>query len=161
MYTYPDAGPASTTEVENPPGQMTSNAAGTFGNVASLATGVVYAGSLIKMADIRDGTSHTYLAGEKYLGPDCYDTGTDPGDNEDSMMGDNADISRWAGLQYPPYPDTPGLSYWQSFGSAHANGFQVAYCDGSVDMISYAIDLQVHGWLANRADGHAIAGNKL
>ena len=61
-----------------------------------MATGIVYCGSLIKMADITDGASNTYLAGEKYLNPDAYSTGTDAGDNETCYTGDNQDIERWS-----------------------------------------------------------------
>ena len=55
----------------------------------------MYVGSLIKMADVTDGTSNTYLLGEKYLSPDYYANGLDYGDNEDALMGDNEDIWRW------------------------------------------------------------------
>ncbi len=152
------SGPASIQEVENPPGQMTSNAWTTFNNIASLATGVVYCGSLIKMADVTDGTSHTYLAGEKYLNPDSYTTGTDTGDNEAALVGDNEDIVRWT--YYSPQPDTPGAGFAELFGSAHAVGFHMALCDGSVHFINYTIDPQIHRCLGKRNDGMVIDGKK-
>ena len=54
---------------------MTANARTEFAGVAKVATGIVYTGSLVKMSDITDGTSNTYLLGEKYLDPDNYSTG--------------------------------------------------------------------------------------
>jgi prepilin-type N-terminal cleavage/methylation domain-containing protein/prepilin-type processing-associated H-X9-DG protein len=162
-----DGSPASIQEVDNPPGTMTSNAQATFGRISAVATGIVYCGSMITIADVTDGTSCTYLAGEKYLNPDDYATGKDPGDNESAMCGDNEDIARWTGwIQPPPSPtsppvltpceDTPGDDGRFRFGSAHASGFHMAFCDGSVRMINYTIDADVHRRLGNRADGQTI-----
>ncbi len=155
-------GPISVDQVESPrgSGQMTTNARNVFSYIASLATGVVYSGSMIKMADVTDGTSSTYLAGEKYMDPDWYFTGQDGGDNEDAVMGDNEDILRFADPAYgSPAQDTPGSQRSNIFGSAHANGFQMAFCDGSVQMMSYTINLVVHACLANRKDGQTINGS--
>ena len=44
-------------------------------------TGVIYCHSSILASQISDGLSNTYLAGEKYLTPDNYETGMDDGDN--------------------------------------------------------------------------------
>jgi prepilin-type processing-associated H-X9-DG protein len=167
-------GPSSPTLVESPDGsgQMTAAARTTFGNVAKTATGIFYCGSLTKMADVTDGTSNTYLAGEKMMDPDHYATGEDYGDNEYAMMGDNDDICRWTAfsvnygtspptVQYlAPLQDPPGVAIQYPFGSAHANGFQMAFCDGSVQMMSYSIDLETHRRLGNRKDGLPIDGKK-
>ncbi|MBN1394909.1 MAG: DUF1559 domain-containing protein [Pirellulales bacterium] len=158
------SGPPSVTDVENPPGQMTSKAQATFANVARVATGISYCGSMITMADITDGASHTYLLGEKYLNPDNYDTGLAPDDNSDTWQGDNADTARWSGVTpsdlLPPLQDTPGDdTNWRSFGSAHANGFHMAFCDGSVQMINYSINPETHRLMSNRKDGMAIDAN--
>ncbi|MBN1395255.1 MAG: DUF1559 domain-containing protein [Pirellulales bacterium] len=167
------AGPASVTEVENPPGQMTQGARTTFANIGKYADGVFYVGSMTKLADISDGASHTYMIGEKHINPGCYEAGCDYGDNEDALAGDNADIARWsgrdglsaAGKPIYPYPpvfdlDEPlgyiSSDYYRAFGSAHANGFHIAFCDGSVNLIPFSIDLAVHAQLSNRKDGFVL-----
>lgn len=157
-----DSGPASFTEVENPPGTMTSNARLTFARSALKSKGIFHCGSMTTMADIRDGTAHTYLVGEKYLNPFAYEDGTDQGDNEGAMIGDNPDIVRYGAAYgttpWPPLQDQEGYGSYIVFGSAHSNGFHMAMCDGSVHMIGYTIDPVVHYNLAHRDDGYVIDG---
>ncbi len=83
-------------------------------------------------------------------------------------MGDNEDIQRWSGsgagalwTGYQPAQDTPGALLEWRFGSAHANGLNMAFCDGSVQLIDYTIDVSVHRGLSNRKDGQAIDGKKI
>jgi len=160
-----DAGPISPDEVEYPPGSglKTAKAVSVFSWIGKQATGIFYCGSMTTMSDISDGSSNTYLIGEKYINPDWYLTGMSPGDNESSLSGDNADIGRWC--RYPdqyPYPDTPGFAgqVEYSFGSAHLNGCHMAFCDGSVQMISYSIEPLIHSYLGNRKDGQVIDAKK-
>jgi prepilin-type N-terminal cleavage/methylation domain-containing protein/prepilin-type processing-associated H-X9-DG protein len=132
-------------------------------------TGICFLRSKVTTADITDGTSNTYLVCEKYLDPDYYATGTDPGDNEDVYSGDSRDIVRWtawtssprSAWEYlPPSQDIPGAAVQWGFGSAHANGFQAAFCDGSVQFINYTIDQEIHRLLGNRKDGKSIDAKK-
>ena len=147
--------------------QQVAEARGTFANIAAAATGVIYTGSLVKLADITDGTSNTYLLGEKNLNPEAYDSGTNAADNEAALMGDNGDVSRWTGADngdtvvwLPPLPDTPGYWTWYEFGSAHSVGLNMSLCDGSVRVINYSIDPEAHRRLGNRKDGLPIDGKK-
>ena len=166
---YESYGPANVSVVENANQQITPAARQTFAAIAQAATGVSYCGSMIKMADVTDGTSNTYLAGEKLCRPDGYDNyvlSNNPSDNEFALMGDNEDILRF-GVCYnlmpggvPLMQDTPGYIYTWGFGSASANGVHMAFCDGSVRMINYTINLHVHNCLCNRKDGQPIDAKK-
>ena len=130
-----------------------------FGAMAHDTTGIMFAGSQIRPADVTDGTSNTYLLGEKYVNHDHYEDGQDVGDNESALIGDDRDITRWGGPQVAPYPalpDTPGYSDDLIFGSAHSNGFNMAFCDGAVQTMSFTIDNQIHGWLCNRHDDNVV-----
>jgi prepilin-type processing-associated H-X9-DG protein len=135
----------------------------TFGGACApqITTGVLYVRSKVPASWVTDGLSDTYLAGEKSCSPDYYETGTDPCDDQNQCMGFDCDVERYTQIGWPPMQDQAGAgarSY--AFGSAHANGFQMAFCDGSVQMMSYTIDLETHRRLGNREDGLPIDGKK-
>ena len=135
-------------------------------------TGIVYRHSLVKMADIKDGATNTYLAGEKYINADHYLDGLSVCDNVAWDIGWTNDVVRWSGkcdssnpgdpgyglATFLPLQDTPGSEMYMVFGSAHPFGFNMAFCDGSVHAIDYAIDLDTHHRLGNIADGLTIDG---
>jgi prepilin-type processing-associated H-X9-DG protein len=131
--------------------------------------GVGFYKSHVRMAEITDGTSNTYLIGEKYVTPDYYKDGNDGGDNQCAYGGFDQDNCRWTWFDsatpkgdpsngsYRPRPDTSGwVASPEPFGSSHAGGLNMAFCDGSVRIISYEIDPEIHSYLGNREDGAAI-----
>ncbi len=121
--------------------------------------GVCYQRSQVRMADIRDGSSNTYLVAEKYLNPDRYYDGQDPTDNECFYIGDDPDMV--FKVYTPPYQDRPAATHWSCMGSAHSSGCNAVFCDGSVRTISYSIDLAVTKDLADRKDGNPIDASQL
>ncbi len=129
-------------------------------------TGVCFQHSSVKMAEITDGCSFTFLLGEKYVNPDYYFNGNDAGDDWSWCTGQQDDISRIVAYPYSggygyylPLQDTPGLTCHRYFGSAHSNGMHMSMCDGSVQLINYTIDPEVYRCLGNRMDGIPIGGN--
>ncbi len=154
IYTDPSSGgsgfgywgPVSTAEVR-------SNTSG-WSMVASVATGVCYAGSKTTLREIVGGTSHTLLFAEKSLGPDYYFNAQSGGDNETMYMGDNGDNARWTSTDgttpLPPFRDRPGFDSWYYFGSPHPSTMNAVLCDGSVHSIAYDIDPNVFYVLGKR-----------
>jgi prepilin-type processing-associated H-X9-DG protein len=124
--------------------------------IAKYATGVTFVRSEITMADIRDGTSNTYMVGEKSISPDLYETGRSNGDDQSIYIADDKDTVRWAS-NGSPHQDQSGNDDVLGFGSAHANSCNMTFCDGSVRSISYTVSQEIHNCLCNRADGTAIS----
>ena len=133
-------------------------------------TGVLYVRSTTTVAQLEDGTSQTYLVGEKYLDPRFYLTGEDWGDDNSLYVGYDWDTVRW-GIDYnpsnplggaveTPLRDREGIANPRTFGSAHPDGWQMAFCDGSVRVLSYQVDDQVHMRLSNREDGLPVDSTK-
>jgi prepilin-type processing-associated H-X9-DG protein len=134
-----------------------------------LQTGVIFYRSEIKGKRIVDGTTNTYLIGEKFLSPKVYEgpTGfnaTSQGDNQGAYVGFEWDNQRraWGPNStvtdreiFQPRQDVDGVADFNryAFGSAHAGGMNMAMCDGSVQTLSYDIDSDTHRYLANRLDG--------
>ncbi|MBT5018470.1 MAG: DUF1559 domain-containing protein [Planctomicrobium sp.] len=125
-------------------------------------TGLSHQRSQVKHRDITDGTSNTYMVGEKHIRSDHYSTGEDQGDNESVFSGDDRDLIRFTGserdVSYRPRPDNFASSQEGFvFGSSHAGGFQMALCDGAVRMIAFEIDQSIHSRLGNRKDGKTVS----
>ncbi len=126
--------------------------------------GVICARSGVAIALIRDGTTNTYLLGEKFLSPTQYENGLNGGDNQSFYIGQDCDNDRWTFNEngygqyamYQPRQDRIGVDYCYSFGSPHAGTFAMAMCDASIQRISYSIDQEIHQHLGNRADGKAV-----
>jgi prepilin-type N-terminal cleavage/methylation domain-containing protein/prepilin-type processing-associated H-X9-DG protein len=139
------------------------------------STGVSYYQSTVSIRQITDGTSHKYAVGEKFLYMDKYYTGDDLGDNDWLWTGWNNDLYRTAGVNYlsgatnfrtrSPIPPQRDMQSYQAdattqqyeanmWGSPHQSGFNMVYCDGSVHVLDYGIDLLLHRRMHNRFWGY-------
>jgi prepilin-type N-terminal cleavage/methylation domain-containing protein/prepilin-type processing-associated H-X9-DG protein len=142
-----------------------------------LQTGVSHYISEITLQRIEDGTSNTYMVGEKWLPSDLYEgtggasgtPGFSWGENQSMYNGWEWDQHRVAWCPrfpnlnpelYQPAQDQGGVLGAEpevKFGSAHVSSFNMVFCDGSVRSIPYEIDYRVHSYLANRQDGQSVA----
>lgn len=115
-----------------------------------IATGVSFQRSEVSFSQVSDGLSNTYLIGEKHVNAANYLNGLDLGYDQSLFSGVDLDLNRWV-IQRPIPDRQHGRN--RQFGSAHRDGFNMSFCDGSVHFISYAIGSRVHVRLGNRKDG--------
>ena len=122
-------------------------------------TGVVPFGYIgHRMADITDGTSNTLMLGDKrlnlsFLGQYQSD------DNEGYTDGWDHDVERYTNeAPLPDYVNSGGGDGAQRFGGSHTGGFNVIFCDGSVKMLQFSIDLTTFSYLGNISDGQVVGG---
>lgn len=128
--------------------------------------GMVFRRSMVRLREVTDGTSRTYLLGEKYVDPTLLSAGTSDDDDHCLYSGHERDVLR-VGLE-PPCQDrargdpstTNGLTGGSNkyplpivFGSAHPDGCGMAMVDGSVRMVEFGIEAAVHRSLSSRNDG--------
>ena len=124
-------------------------------------TGVMFQCSEVGMKHIVDGTSKTYLIGERNVRANNYfrdqkdrtrtgDSTVDGGDGVGWAWGFCRDTTRSA--LKPPLVDFPDVSNSDVFGSAHPSAWHAAFADGHVESVSYDIDLLVHKNNGNRRD---------
>jgi len=160
----------ATTTGKNAVATIASGTCTTGGITYDWGTGraaIFYGFSLVGIDMIHDGTTNTYLYGERYLEPANYETGWFAGDTFPAYSAGYVVqvYGCGVGLGSTDYGkvarDTLGYFPKKCFGSAHAGGFNVAMCDGSVRQISYGINSQVHDKLCNRNDGQVIDVNDL
>jgi prepilin-type N-terminal cleavage/methylation domain-containing protein len=131
-------------------------------------SGIAYERSTIRLNQVTDGTSHTAMVGEKYRNPDHYLDGLDAADDQSLYVGHDRDMNGYTYFQpkgsktigyldnvnwdAAPQQDRPGVSWTYNFGSAHPAGFYMAFCDGSVRSVDYAIERKVFALMGGRDD---------
>jgi prepilin-type N-terminal cleavage/methylation domain-containing protein/prepilin-type processing-associated H-X9-DG protein len=126
-------------------------------NMSGATYGVFYEHGNIKIKDIRVGTAHCYLVGEKYINPDHYlDSDTD--DDQPWTQGLDVDTIRWTGS--PPQRDRRGVAQYGIFGANHPSSFNMLFCDGAVHSISYDILPTAHRALGNRLGKYLDSGGR-
>jgi prepilin-type processing-associated H-X9-DG protein len=123
----------------------------------TLASGICFQRSQVTPAMVTDGLSCTYMLGEKYVSVEGYLNYSDPGYDQSAYSGVDLDLNRW--VLDPPLADAEAVNE-RRFGSAHAAGCHMAFCDGSVRLVSYQIDAEVHRRLGNRQDGQPVDGSQ-
>ena len=127
----------------------------------SSESGVAFVASEVTMAEIRDGSSNTFLCGEKYLRADRYTPSSSSdsyggGDDRCLWNGFDNDTLRRAGDAYRPCQDRIGADFDYLYGSPHAGALGMGMADGSVQRVSYSVDGETWQNLANRADGKVV-----
>lgn len=128
---------------------------------SSKATGICFTLSKIRLRDIVDGASKTYMVGEKYICSNMYKNGRSSGDDYSMYSGADRDILRWTSRNsqvdhhdmWTPLRDNSSNADYLRFGSSHDSVWHAVYCDGSVHAISFDITPEIHRCLGNRQDG--------
>ena len=97
-------------------GSVITQTLATFNGIACNRSQVILA------TMIPDNKETTYLIGEKYMAPENYLSGTDPGDLSSAMSGDDVSLSRWGNTSLLPSMDrtannNPPTNGPQIFGS--------------------------------------------
>jgi prepilin-type processing-associated H-X9-DG protein len=113
------------------------------------ANGIMYWNSIVRLRDITDGASNTFMVGERCV---TSASGIWPGVGSNEF--ENDAVSECSHASRPNRGPT-------SFSSAHPGGVQFLLCDGSVNFINDEIDskpisegdLGTYQRLANRHDG--------
>jgi prepilin-type processing-associated H-X9-DG protein len=122
--------------------------------------GLVFRRSRVRLKDVTDGVSNTYLVGEKYVDPLRMVAGNSDDDDQSLYSGFDRDVVRVGSV--PPYRDRSGFDPKDihggypvplAYGSAHPEGCGIAMADGSVRTVEYAIDPAVHRGLSSRNGG--------
>jgi prepilin-type N-terminal cleavage/methylation domain-containing protein len=125
-------------------------------------------------AKITDGTSKTFLIGEKYVRSDLYGGGSW---SDDKGWSDGWDLDVLRSTCFQPYQDDDPIGFNFAanlnsasdyfgnaadvyyFGSAHTAGFNSVFSDGSIHMLKFDIDTTLLNALATRAGDEIVDNN--
>ena len=114
--------------------------------------------SLTNFGSIIDGTSNTFLVGEKHVVNGKMGIGSTSGYGDGSIYNgdpENQNVARIAGPSNL-LAISPTSNYNTNFGSWHDGICQFAMCDGSVKSILVSIDAKNYQHLSVRNDGQVI-----
>jgi prepilin-type N-terminal cleavage/methylation domain-containing protein len=126
----------------------------------------------ISIARVADGTSKTFMLGEKYVRSDTYGGG---GASDDHGWSEGWDTDVIRSTCFQPYQDSDGYQFQSLgsddifgrdkdvvyFGSAHPGGFHGVYADGSVRTLNFDIDVVAFNALATRSGDELIVESTL
>ena len=123
----------------------------------SFWNGVIFERSEVRIRQVGDGTTQTYLIGERYLNPDLYSSISAV---RSPHWGGHDGGNVFAGTSAPAQ-DRAGLNRVFGLGSAHPGGMHVGMCDGSVQSINYQVSRRVNLSLCTRDAAEVIDKSEL
>jgi prepilin-type N-terminal cleavage/methylation domain-containing protein/prepilin-type processing-associated H-X9-DG protein len=139
---------------------------GSFPQRFNYTNGVMYKGSAVRISDVTDGTTNTFLVGEtRYLAlkGGCNDAcaGTFWGTWGSTYYPGGGQMPTTAAAARDPINSSaidPNVNFTfevqtRMFGSRHPGGCHFALCDGSVRFVREAVDAAVYQAAGTRADG--------
>jgi prepilin-type processing-associated H-X9-DG protein len=125
------------------------------------------------MAQLLDGATNVLMIAEKFVDPTRYyptKLDEDPLHAPWGSLG-FTDMGYYTGFfwsttrcsMFGPIPDQPltNIAYWQMFGSAHPQGINAVFADGSVRAISYEIANAIFQLLCRKDDGMVLDASAL
>jgi len=120
--------------------------------------GVMYYNSQIRIAQITDGTSNTFLAGERFSYDVTYTSSQLlPNTRGWAWCNWNSGQDHLGDTAWPlnsPASVTGNNSRRTNFGSGHTNGANFVLCDGSVHFVTNSIDIVTYQRLSVPDDGN-------
>jgi prepilin-type N-terminal cleavage/methylation domain-containing protein len=154
------------------------NAGSGVGNAATTGVVIRTGLGLVRLLDIRDGTSNTALVGEKRMKLDQFGTSIDDNESAYSPGWGDADVYRAAVVDpdddavpaaqrswgpnpdvrrttNPPFTDFDGALH--QFGSSHPSGCNFVLCDGSIRHLRFNPNRTQFRRFCTKADGAVLS----
>jgi prepilin-type N-terminal cleavage/methylation domain-containing protein/prepilin-type processing-associated H-X9-DG protein len=155
-------------------GQRTVMATPPPGFPGMTTDGIFFIDSCVRLTDVTDGTSNTFLFGERYHRDPQFDLRQPvvwPGHSPIELWGrwsfvanpgaiGQSALHSAAPINYQVPPDGDLLSVWNraaAFGSGHPGGANFAFADGHVRLVSDSISPTTLRALSTRAGGEVVS----